>query len=346
MRRHPHADIARRDQQVVALRAEVADRADRASVGIADAELLGDRRRHGERSGGCRAGIARAARRARRWRQSAAPARCGRSGFRSPGRPPAPCWSARSISARLVSWTFCWAAQASTRPSGSRAAVSSSSRTAPVGQRSNREGRRSIRRLRSSVARLSRACATGRGNPWERLRAACRHRRCAAPGRRVPDAVLARLLVASLSRMARGCHWLCCVPLNLSSPSSASICATSFHDSLTRRIADSGSDEPTGEPARTYRPPARPVNRESTGLRIGEGNQIANPLFHLSQTRGEGCCAAVTARSNGRQGCTVSASRPKRARNDRMNLRGVTFLCRLARNSHRIFLSFAATPAP
>ena len=56
-----------------------------------------------------------------------------------------PCWSARSTSARLVSRTFCWVTQASTKPSGNSAAVRSSSKIAPVGQRWKRD-RRSIKR--------------------------------------------------------------------------------------------------------------------------------------------------------------------------------------------------------
>src|SRR5204863_8714843 len=82
---------------------------------------------------------------------------------------------------------------------------------------------------------------------------------------------------------------------------------------ITRRLAPSRYRKIIGEPKELS--PARPSRQSGhRAVQVGKGNQIAYPLFHLWQTWGEGCCAVVTARSNGRQGCTVTASRPKRAR--------------------------------
>ena len=68
----------------------VADRAQRPAVRAVELEPLGDRGRDGERALGRGRRRRPGRRQARRWRRSARPARCARSGFRSPARRPAP----------------------------------------------------------------------------------------------------------------------------------------------------------------------------------------------------------------------------------------------------------------
>ena len=112
-------------------------------------------------------------RRARRWRRSAAPARCGRSGFRSPGRRPATGPRLRPCSAALACRMPFSPSQVSAIPIGSSTAVRM--------RRSLAAGRQPREPLGSALIARPRRCSAELADEVEeivgnRLHAACRRR--------------------------------------------------------------------------------------------------------------------------------------------------------------------------
>ena len=240
---------------------------------------------------------------------------------------------------------FCWATQASTSP------AAAAPRSAAAGGRrrsaSDRKGMPAFHQA-TAIPAISSVQLTQQVEeiPAAPLRAACRRRRCGAHGR----------------PCRRGpCEFSCrgvpepdllAAAIGFAAPTQPLVPLERKH---MRRILPTllRGALPTASPVVPGGPPhLLPTSRASFNWRVndsaGLGEETKSPIL-CSTPRILGAKGVAPLRRRGpasRQGCTVSPVPPKTGAKRTLASKGSDRLCRWARNSHRIFHSFAAMRAP